>query len=359
MAKIKVENQNDIAAWLREDDTDKLAELFAYANKVRQDNVGDDIHLRGLIEISNRCSRDCAYCGINATNTTINRYSLSDDEIMASVKQAVELGYGTAVLQAGEDKTIKPELIADLVRNIKSETGLAVTLSLGEWPDEVYRMWKEAGADRYLLKFETSDRELFNRIHPGSKEHRLDIIPCLQKIGFEMGSGVMVGLPGQSYESLAEDIFLFSNLNLDMVGIGPYIPDQATILGSEPEKFNLDPKDQVQSNEVMSCKAIALTRIMCPTTNMPVTTSLSTLNTTAGLEKGLSCGGNVVMPNLTPLKYRTDYHIYPGKASLLEPKAFLQKLDERIDAIGRNIAAGRGDSLKFMNRNDGQVQNEH
>lgn len=357
MKQIKVENQKQIYDWLKTDRLDVLADLFETADRVRKDNVGDDIHLRGLVEISNKCSRLCAYCGLNAANADINRYALTRDEIISSVKLAVELGYGTVVLQAGEDKNISPEFIADVVREIKSGTELAVTLSLGEWPDEVYRLWKTAGADRYLLKFETSDRRLYRRVHPGSDEHRLEILPRLQRLGFETGSGVMVGLAGQSFETLAEDIFLFAEMQLDMIGIGPFIYDPDSVLGREPENYLLDENNQVPNTEIMALKALALTRIMCPTANLPVTTSLSTLNTQSGLEKALKCGGNVIMPNVTPMQYRTDYRIYPGKASLVEPKVYLMKLTERLSAIGRTVSTGQGCSLKYLTRTERQVQN--
>ena len=357
MTRIRIENKQQIYEWLKEDNLDKLADLFIHADQVRAENVGDEIHLRGLIEISNKCPRLCEYCGLNASNKKINRYSLTRDEIFECIKTTTELGYGTVVMQAGEDKNFDPEYIAEIVREIKSTTKLAITISLGEWPDSVYQLWKNAGADRYLLKFETSDRQLFERIHPGSALHRLEILPQLQKIGFETGSGVMVGLPGQSFETLAQDIMLFAQLNLDMIGVGPFIPDPDTVLGSEPEKYLLDENNQVPNSEIMALKAIALTRIMCPNTNLPVTTSLSTLNRQSGLEKALKCGGNVIMPNITPLKYRADYQIYPGKASLVEPKVFLIKLTERIEAIGRKISTGRGDSLKYLAKTERQVQN--
>ena len=357
MKQIRVDNKDQILTWLKEDRLDKLADLFTAADTIRKENVGDEIHLRGLIEISNKCSRLCGYCGLNVSNTKIHRYSLSHDEILSSVKLAVELGYGTVVLQAGEDKNIAPEHILKIVEDIKVGTDLAVTLSLGEWGDDVYSLWKMAGADRYLLKFETSDRALFERIHPGSQEHRLQILPRLQQLGFETGSGVMVGLPGQSYESLAEDIYSFGKLGLDMVGVGPFIADPDTELGAEPEKYLLDENQQVPNNEVMALKAVALTRMMCPQGNLPVTTSLSTLNPQSGLEKGLKCGGNVIMPNITPLEYRSDYQIYPGKASLVDPKIYLIKLTERIEAIGRKISRGRGDSVKYLARTGRKVQN--
>lgn len=356
---IKIENQTQVLQWLREDDPEKLDELFSLADQVRRENTGDGIHLRGLIEVSNQCSRDCAYCGLNVSNKKINRYSLTDEEIFACVDKALELGYGTAVLQAGEDKTIDPERIVRIIKQIKKTTGLAITLSLGEWPDDIYQLWKQAGADRYLLKFETSDRNLFERIHPGSDQYRTEMIPRIQQLGFEMGSGVMVGLPGQSYQSLAGDIMLFSKLNLDMIGVGPFIPDPDTIMGKQPELFNLDVENQVPNSEIMAIKAIALTRLKCPTTNMPVTTSLATLNSDNGLEKALCCGGNVIMPNLTPMRYRTDYQIYPGKASLVEPEMFLAKLKHRFEAIGRHISKGRGDSAKFLYRTERQVPHEH
>jgi len=202
----------DILGWLREDNPDRLATLWAWANETRHLNVGDTIHLRGLVEISSRCGRQCAYCGLRASNDSLTRYRMSPDEILVSARQAVAYGYGTVVLQAGEDFGLSCEWVAEVVRQIKLQTPLAVTLSLGERTEAELAAWRNAGADRYLLRFETSDPALFQIIHPSRDQHagsRIPLLRHLKQLGYEVGSGIMVGLPGQTYESVARDIDLF------------------------------------------------------------------------------------------------------------------------------------------------------
>ena len=201
-----------ILAWLREDDPARLETLWAAADETRRRHVGDEVHLRGLIEISNFCVRACGYCGLRAGNREIERYRMSEDEILGCAHQAAEWEWGTVVMQSGEDYGLKTDWVAGIVRRIKAETGLAVTLSLGERPDEDLAVWRDAGADRYLLRFETSDEELYRLIHPdlpGRISDRFRILKTLRALGFEPGSGVMIGIPGQSYASVAADIDTF------------------------------------------------------------------------------------------------------------------------------------------------------
>ena len=204
--------------------------------------MGDEVHLRGLIEISNRCVRECHYCGLRAGNRNLRRYRMSEEEIMACVAQAHAYGYGTVVMQSGEDEGITADWMAGIIRRIRRETPLAVTLSLGERDEADLKAWREAGADRYLLRFETSNPELYARIHPiphprrGDGRSRLEILRDLAAMGYEIGSGVMVGIPGQTYDDLAPDIELFRELDLDMIGVGPFIPHPGTPLGSAPER---------------------------------------------------------------------------------------------------------------------------
>ena len=228
-------DKTEILGWLRETNPERLEELWRRADETRRQHVGDAVHLRGLVEISNFCARQCAYCGLRAGNENLVRYRMLADEILAAAQQAVKFGYGTVVLQAGEDYGITADWLAEIIRQIKAETPLAVTLSLGERPDNELAAWREAGADRYLLRFETSDRNLFDEIHPplGNREcDRIAILRRLREFGFEVGSGIMVGIPGQTYASVANDIALFRELDLDMIGIGPFIPHPATPLGS-------------------------------------------------------------------------------------------------------------------------------
>ncbi|HSA78919.1 MAG TPA: [FeFe] hydrogenase H-cluster radical SAM maturase HydE [Nitrospirota bacterium] len=340
--------KKQITDWLRTEDETLLNELWHMADETRKLNVGDDVHLRGLLEISNICARDCQYCGLRVGNKGLERYRMPEDEIMECVHEAVSYRYGTVVLQAGEDYGITKDWIANLIRRIKSETSLAVTLSLGERTDEEYREWKEAGADRYLLRFETSNRDLYNRIHPpvkGSDSNRIETLRLLKSMGYEAGSGVMIGIPGQTYDDLAKDILLFKELDLDMIGVGPYIPHHETPLGQNDEKLFALEGRQVPNTEAMTYKVIALARLVCPSANIPSTTALATLNTNSGRELGLSRGANIVMPNMTPRKYRSMYEIYPAKACIDETAADCRAcMHRRIISIGRTVGSGRGDS---------------
>ena len=342
-----VMDKAEILNWLREESPRRLEALWRQADAMRRQHVGDAVHLRGLVEISNYCVRQCAYCGLRAGNKTLSRYRMEADEILAAAQQAARFGYGTVVLQAGEDYGIGPAWMAGVVRQIKAETPLAVTLSLGERPDTDLAAWREAGADRYLLRFETSDRGLFDSIHPPLGRQpcdRIAILRRLKQLGFETGSGVMVGIPGQTYESLADDILLFRDLDLDMIGLGPFIPHPATPLGVDhPAVGGVEPQTQVPNTELMVYKAVALTRLVCPDVNIPATTALATINRRNGRELGLQRGANVFMPNLTPLKYRHLYQIYPGKACIEETgSACNHCLTVRIRMLGRHVGNGPG-----------------
>jgi len=339
-------DMTEIHGWLREEDPERLKELWRRADEMRRLHVGDEVHLRGLVEISNFCARQCAYCGLRAGNNHLTRYRMPMDEIFAAAQQAVEFGYGTVVLQAGEDYGISAESISGVVRRIKRETPLAVTLSLGERPDADLAAWREAGADRYLLRFETSDRALFDAIHPplGNQPcDRIAILRRLRELGFEVGSGVMIGIPGQTYASVANDIALFRELDLDMIGIGPFIPHPATPLGNREQNNLAATSEQVPNTELMVYKAVALTRLARPDANIPATTALATINKKNGRELGLQRGANVFMPNITPLKYRKLYEIYPDKACIAESgDACHRCLNVRMGAIGRHAGHGAG-----------------
>jgi biotin synthase len=336
----------DRLAWLREEDPARLAELYAAADRVRRETVGDAVHLRGLIEVSNYCVRECGYCGLRATHRELERYRLTRDEVRECAGLAVDLGYGTVVLQAGEDYGITRDWLAEIVRTIKRETPLAVTLSMGERPDEDLIAWRAAGADRYLIRFETSDPELYARIHPafrGRPSDREAILKTLKRLGYEAGSGVMIGLPGQTFASLASDIELFQRLDLDMIGVGPYIPHPSTPLGQGLWRRAVDPAEQVPNTEEMVYKVVALTRLACPSANIPSTTALATINLANGRELGLERGANVVMPNVTPVAYRRLYEIYPSKACIFETaSACYSCLHQRIASIGRTVGSGPG-----------------
>jgi len=339
---------DQILAWLREDDEVRLRNLWDAADDMRRRSVGDDVHFRGLIEISNHCVRRCAYCGLHVENTKIERYRMTADEILACAREAKEYGYGTVVMQSGEDYGITVAWMADVIRRIKSEVGLAVTLSLGERPVEDLAAWKQAGADRYLMRFETSDLKLYDRIHPplgNRKSDRFALLEELRRLGYEVGSGVMIGIPGQSYDTLVNDLCMFRSMDLDMIGVGPYIPHPDTVLGRDPQP--LPPDQQVPNTELMTYKVVALTRLLCPQANIPSTTALATINKANGRELGLCRGANVVMPNLTPVQYRRHYEIYPAKACINETARECRFcLKNRVQSIGRTIGQGPGGRVR-------------
>ncbi len=457
-------NRQEIVDWLREDRPAQLADLWRRADRVRQENVGGEVYLRGLIELSNYCVRQCAYCGLRAENTELQRYRMTDDEVLACARQAAALGCGTAVLQAGEDPGLERERIAGLIRRLKAETPLAVTLSLGERTDEELAAWRTAGADRYLLRFETANLRLYDRIHPKrglsqperglsqfSPERglsqfsqptgqatqspdasaakmglsplptmedtaqsppssaakmgpsplptmaetaqspdasavktglsplptmadtaqspppsaaktgpspslppahpRLAILATLRRLGYEVGSGVMIGIPGQTWDDVADDIALFAELDLDMIGVGPYVVHPGTPLAAQYDALRAADAEQVPADELTTYKVIALARLVCPRANIPSTTALATIGGAAARDLGLERGANVVMPNFTPMPYRTLYEIYPAKACLGEtPDQCAACLGGRIARLGRSIGTGPGHSPNVRGR---------
>ena len=337
-----------VVAALRADHPDETAALFARADAVRRENVGDEVHLRGLVEFSNYCARSCAYCGIRAENRGVTRYRMSHDEILAAARDIVALGYGTIVLQSGEDWGADMEWVAELLRKLKGQTPLAVTLSLGERGLDELAYWRQVGADRYLLRFETGNQRLYDLIHPafaGKKSDRFALLRRMRELGYEVGSGVLIGIPGQTYEDLARDILRFPELDLDMIGVGPYIPHPDTPLA----KFPPAPEDQVPATVELACRVVALARLLCPQANIPSTTALASLEGEAGRAQGLRCGANILMPNVTPDKYRRLYEIYPAKAVLCEVGGKMD-IGKWLETIGRGKGRGRGDSPNRLRR---------
>lgn len=349
-------SREEILGWLRCDDEAELARLWEKADDVRSRCVGDEVHLRGLTEISNYCQRSCAYCGLRKQNDALERYRMTEAEVLECASFAVEYGYGSLVLQAGEDAAWDAKSVSSLVRAIKKNYSLAVTLSLGEQPREVLKVWREAGADRYLLRFETSNKSLFKRVHPPLRDDvvrdRVEQLKLMRMLGYEIGSGVMIGLPGQSWDDLVNDLLLFRELELDMIGVGPFIANPATPMGADDaSRFALSDSEQVPATELMTYKVLALTRLLCPLANIPATTALATLNPTSGRELGLRRGANVIMPNVTPVNWRMRYEIYPGKACLTESaRQCAACIVTRIKAIGRKPGTGEGASPAYLAR---------
>ena len=305
--------------------------LFKLADETRKKYVGDEVHLRGLIEFSNICRCKCKYCGLQSTNKSIERYRISPDDIILYAQKAVEMGYRTIVLQSGEDKFYSKDVMCDIIKNIK-KLDVALTLSIGERSFEDYKAFKCAGADRYLIRIETTDRNLYKQMHPEMDfDNRVRCLKDLRKLGYEVGTGCLVGLPNQTIDSLADDILFFKEINADMVGIGPFIAHPETPLKNAPN-----------GNFTLALKVMALTRILLKNINIPATTAMETLNP-QGRIIALQSGANVVMPNVTTTEYRAKYEIYPGKICINEnPTQCRGCIEGKIKSIGRKISTDYG-----------------
>ena len=306
-------DKNRIAELLQMDD---FSEVYAEADRVRHENVGDEIQMRAIIEFSNYCKKKCTYCGLACNNDHLPRYRMKPAEITAAAAKAIEAGYRTIVLQSGEDDWFTRERLGQIITEIKEITfpqrcpscrtvaamKPAVTLSVGERPRDDYEYWRKKGADRYLLKHETANRKLFAELHPdGDFEGRISCLRTLKKLGYETGSGFMVGLPGQTAEDLADNLILLKELECDMAGIGPYI---------ENPKCRYRPKGGAEPDrEEMAKRCVAIARLLLPEANLPVTTAARVLGENALEARGF--GANVIMNKFTPEKYRKSYEIYP------------------------------------------------
>jgi biotin synthase len=340
----------DLADLLAIEDPAEQERLHAAAYAVKAAEIGKVVHLRGLIELSNVCRKDCLYCGIRRSNGAVARYSLSDDEVLELSRWAHAQGYGSVVIQSGErsDPAFVARITA-LVKAIRAESRdeLAITLSLGEQSEATYREWHEAGAERYLLRIETSNPDLYRRLHPPDHlwEVRRDCLRALRAIGYQLGSGVMIGLPGQTPAELAEDIRFFEREGVVMIGMGPFIPHAETPLGENLNAFTSRKQQQL----LLALRMIAATRLYLRDVNIAATTALQALAPN-GRELGLSAGGNVIMPNLTAPRYRSAYLLYDGKPCLDEAAEQCRGcLESRIAAVGERIGyRERGDSPRFL-----------
>lgn len=318
-------------------DDSKNEWLFSLADKVRRENVGDEVHLRGLVEFSNICKRTCKYCGLRCENKNIERYRIKPEDIVYYAQKAVEMGYKTIVLQSGEDSLFSKDVMCEIVKEIK-KLDVALTLSIGERSFEDYKAFKEAGADRYLIRIETTDRNLYKKMHPNMDfDNRVRCLRDLKKLGYETGTGCLVGLPEQTIESLADDILFFKEIGADMVGIGPFIAHPDTPL-----------KDFKNGDFILALKVMALTRILLPDINIPATTAMETLNPN-GRIIALQSGANVVMPNVTTREFRKKYEIYPGKICVNEnPDKCRGCIEAKIKSIGRIISTEYGISKHYQ-----------
>lgn len=321
------------------EDEDALRPLFAEADGVRRRRKGDGVWIRGLLEISNRCARHCAYCGLRADNRRVHRYAMTDADILRSVEEIHRFGHQTVVLQAGEHRHLLRGRIGELIAAIKIRyPSMAVTLSLGEQPEAVLSYWRRMGADRYLLKFETSDAELYGRIHPpkgGGALSRIPMLRTLRALGYEVGSGIMVGIPGQTLDSIARDLELFRSLRLDMVAVGPYIPHGDTPLGVQFREGPTVPH-QAPNTPRFALKVIALARIVCPDANIPATSALSAVDT-EGYQRALEAGANVIMHNLTPVCFKKNYSVYRAASRKQESHVQWDRIERAVTAAKRVI----------------------
>ncbi|MBP5296930.1 MAG: [FeFe] hydrogenase H-cluster radical SAM maturase HydE [Bacteriovoracaceae bacterium] len=311
-------------------------DLWAKADQVRAANVGPAVHLRGLVEVSSYCHNNCAYCGLRREHQALERYRLNLDQVVTAARFAIEQGFKTIVLQAGEDNGLTQDFISAAIREIKKYS-VAVTLSLGERSSEDYQAWKEAGADRYLLRIETSSPELYTQLHPGqSWQHRVACLECLRDLGYEVGSGFIVGLPGQDLAQVAQDLLWLKDFNVDMAGIGPFLPHPQTPLANFT-KGDLN----------LSLNTVAVCRLLLPDINIPATTALGNLDP-QGRFMALKAGANVMMPNFTPLTFKSLYEIYPQhhKAATGMAAGFLEELTKKLQKMGRSIGTDVGGHKK-------------
>ena len=301
-------------------------ELFSAADKVRKEQMGDEIFLRGIIEFSNHCDRNCLYCGLRKGNSRLSRYRMSEDEIIATAQEIKLSRVPTIVLQSGEDSFYPADVICHLIERIRKETDLIITLSIGERTLKDYKAFQQAGANRYLLKHETASLELYKYLRPGCNwDNRLQCLRWLKKLGFETGTGNMVGLPGQTLQILADDLLVMKYLDADMLGIGPFIAHPDTPLAG----INNDDLELV-------LRVIATARLITRNTNIPATTALATLHPQGRLQ-ALNAGANVVMPDFTPDIYKNRYDIYPGRKDVGSVVEIISKLEKDFYSVGRTI----------------------
>lgn len=325
---------------INEDDFEYIVQK---ADEVRKENYGNKVYMRGLIEYTNYCKKDCMYCGIRRSNKDADRYRLTFDEIMECADIGDKLGYKTYVIQGGEDAYFNDERMVEIIKGIKKRyPNNAITLSLGERSYESYKKMFEAGADRYLLRHETATKELYDSLHPGSTmEERRKCLYDLREIGYQVGAGFMVGLPNQTNEDLVNDLLFVKEFKPHMCGIGPFIPQKETPLGNE--------KGGTLEKTVLM---LAIVRLLLPDVLLPATTALGSIDP-VGREKGIKAGGNVVMPNLSPTSVREKYALYDGKICTGDEAAECRLcIEGRMRKFGYEVEVNRGDNVKWLKENN-------
>jgi len=329
------------------------AELYKAAYAVKEQHIGRKTYFRGLIELSNICEKDCLYCGIRKSGTA-GRFTIPKNEVLALAKWAFENQYGSVTLQSGECTDAEfIEYITDVIKEIKqlSSGALGITLSLGEQTVEIYKQWREAGAHRYLLRIETSNQELFNRIHSSkdsSFKHRIGCIESLKQAGFQTGTGVMIGLPHQTIEDLADDILFYQLLDVGMIGMGPYVIAKGTPLGDEALAMGLGTDEAKQRRLTLALNMIAVTRLVLKNVNIASATALHALHH-EGRQMALRAGANILMPVLTLPQYKRRYTLYDGKPGLDDDAiAIKHKLVDIVESTGDTVGFGEwGDAPKY------------
>jgi biotin synthase len=329
-------SREEILFLLSQSGREELAEITRCADEVRRNCCGDDVHIRALVEFSNHCGRNCNYCGLRRENRDLVRYRIPVEEIIEIAVNLNSKGLKTLVLQSGEDLFYRVEVLAEMVREIKNKTAMAITLCIGERPVDEYRKLRDAGVDRYLLRHEAANKELYARLHPDSSyDDRMGCLRDLREIGFQVGAGSMVGVPGQTIEHLADDIEFLQRFQPDMVGIGPFIAHQSTPYAGSPN-----------GNLEMSLKMVSLARIVTRNALIPATTAIGSIQED-GRELALQAGADVVMPNYTPLAYRIHYEIYPNKRCIAEDPIHCHGcMRMRILSVDRSVAEDEGHSRK-------------
>lgn len=337
---------------------EELQALYEAAYAVKAMNVGRIVYYRGLIEFSNRCIKDCLYCGIRRSNNEVQRFDTAREDILAMAKWAYDNQYGSLTLQSGErqDEAFIA-YIEELVRDIKalSQGELGITLCVGEQSEETYRRWFEAGAHRYLLRIETSNPALYQTLHPQDGHHQWTVrkkcLESLRRIGYQVGTGDMIGLPNQTIEDLAEDILFYRDMDIDMIGMGPYVVHHQTPVGKQVIEKGLDLPEEKLRRLQLGLKMIAVTRLVLRDVNIASTTALQALHP-LGRELGLKAGANVLMPIVTLPKFRSQYLLYDNKPCVdEEPQQCKNCLSARVASVGDRIGLGQwGDSPHFYHK---------
>lgn len=331
-------NRSDILAILTAPDA---RDIFSMARDLRDRVHGREVHVRAIIETSNHCRVDCHYCGLRRSNRQAPRYRMSLTDVVNTAREAIAAGFESVVLQSGEDASVSDAALADMTSQIRMVSPSAgLTLSFGERSPDVYARWFRAGADRYLMKFETSNPTLFARLRPDRNlDGRLACLRSIREAGLQMGTGFMVGLPGQTIDDMASDLLLLRDLDPDMAGIGPFIPHPATPLASSEVEM-------LPNRVELTLRAIAVGRLLCPRTHLPATTALGTM-APDGWKRALECGANVLMKDVTPPTLSAAYDIYPGRpASRPTAREGFELLRDIADSAGLTIARGPGHAVR-------------